>query len=496
MGKHLVTELLDLLIKVNQALASSYDYRLTLPEVARLVVPAVADTCVIALHDATGERVVAAYPPDGDPASGYLSVVSAPLRARKAHLGSVTFAARDAERFDAGDRRLIELLGLRIGAAVDFAAVYEREHRVADRLQRSLLPKELPSISGAGLGAAYLPATDEADIGGDWYDAFPLPDGRVAISIGDVAGHGLEAAAVMGEVRHALRAAAVGGHLPSTVLEHANSAVKLNEVTEMVTALFGYYDPVRGLLHYAVAGHPPPVFVHPDGAAAFMPHGGMPLGASPSVEAQDWLFTLPAGSRVVFYTDGMTEYDRDIELGERRLLETISQLSHDGGLTAESLQQHIFASSTNEDDAAALVLSRSEGRVRQLELVYSAIPMVGSIIRAAMRQLAAQLALDEDRTFDLTVAVGEAVANAVEHAYASKSPGTLRVSTDVSDGRLAIEVADDGRWRPIRQQTDRGRGIPLMQSLADGLQINFAQSGTRVKLLLQLGAAPEGAPSK
>ena len=140
--------------------------------------------------------------------------------------------------------------------------------------------------------AAYLAGPNEAVSGGDWFDAFALPDGRLAFSIGDVAGHGLPAASVVSEVQQAVRAAALGPNSPAGVLERANAALNVRADPVMVTTIFGTLDPATSTVTYAVAGHPAPVLAMPNFRAEVLPGGGIPLGISDVVGAENWTFTL------------------------------------------------------------------------------------------------------------------------------------------------------------------------------------------------------------
>ncbi len=180
--------------------------------------------------------------------------------------------------------------------------------------------------------------------------------------MGDVAGHGLSAATVMGEVRQSMRTTAVFERSPAVVLEHINNVINLRSGIGMVTAIFAYYDPAARGLTYAVAGHPPPALTILNGFCGFLPGGGMPLGVDTAVDATDWTITLPPDSCVIFYTDGMTEYSRDIFAGEERLLEASQRAFEvDTENPALALQERIFDARVNRDDAATLTLSCNDG---------------------------------------------------------------------------------------------------------------------------------------
>lgn len=488
---------LDLLADASRILSASFDLSATLPRVADLCVRLLADYCAIYASPAgegSGITLVEAAPEPGlhvqvaDPAAlpsvlgehGFESVASMQLAGRNV-TGVFVIARREANAFDEATLKLVKILALQIANTLDQAELFERTHRVADRLQRALLPEDLPEVPGTAFHAAYRPASDEAEVGGDWYDAFWLPDGRVAISMGDVAGHGLSAATIMGEIRQAMRTTAVFEHSPSIVLEHINNVINLRSGIGMVTAIFAYYVPDRRELTYAVAGHPPPALTIENGFCGFLPGGGMPLGVDSHVEAIDHTLTLPPKSGVVFYTDGMTEYSRDLFEGEAKLLDSaIRAFTDDLDNPALALQERIFDARANRDDAASLTLQCKPGLVGEA-IRFSAIPVAAPIVRSLLVRFCEQNAVDEMQTFSIITAVGEAVANAVEHAYRGDS-GYFYVRPTIENDVITVEVEDSGRWRPFAPRDERGRGMVLMNELMDRVRITSTQKGTNVIL--------------
>lgn len=244
-------------------------------------------------------------------------------------------------------------------------ALYENEKRIADALQTAFLQKDLPLSPAVGLHAAYVPATDSARVGGDWYDAFELPDGRILFSIGDVAGHGLEAAIIMSRARQAIVVAALHENDPAAVLSRANKAIVLQDAT-MVTAICGYLDPRSMEVTYATAGHPAPVMVPPGAAAAFLPYDGIPLGIESDASFRTFVAHAQNGGVLVLYTDGVIEHKRNIIDGERTLLAAIDAAAGAEN-PAVAIHQNIFAGASSRDDVAILTLSFrdvGDGRLR------------------------------------------------------------------------------------------------------------------------------------
>jgi anti-sigma regulatory factor (Ser/Thr protein kinase) len=355
----------------------------------------------------------------------------------------------------------------------------------------ALLPERLPSIQGAAFHAAYRPASNESEVGGDWFDAFNLPDRRIAISVGDVAGHGPDAALIMGQVRQAIRTAAVSKAGPAAVLDCVNQIAALRESIGMVTAIFGVYDPQVSTLAYAVAGHPPPLLALPDGLVRRLPGGGLPLGCAAALGAIDWTFTLAAGAHAVFYTDGLIENERDPVAGEQRLLEVVRDLlcGARNGLPesdpAMALQDRVFRGASNRDDSAVLLLSRRDPVACY---TFYAVPIVAPIARAIVEREISHLGIDDERRFGVLVALGEAIANAVEHAYRGANRGLIRFELENQPRQLVVTVEDFGRWRPFIRCDDRGRGIELMHAFMDSVQILSTRQSTKIVLKTKLAS--------
>jgi serine phosphatase RsbU (regulator of sigma subunit)/anti-sigma regulatory factor (Ser/Thr protein kinase) len=475
---------LRLLVAASRELAASFDYAQTLAAVGRLVVPEFASGFSVDVDDGEIRTTLAR--------TGHVDGTAQefPLIARGQQLGCMRVAGGDAS--DAADELGLELwseLALRVAISVDASQVYAREHHVADTLQRALLPERLPVDDRLMFDAAYLPGAEEAIVGGDWYDAFRLPDGRIAFSIGDVAGHGLRAAIVMGEVRQAFRAAALNPNSPSLVIERANTIVNMRANPVMVTAIFGIVDPRDGTVTYAAAGHPAPLLALPGGVVQLLPKDGVPLGIVDHIGASDWTFTLPPGALFAVYTDGLIEYSRDVVEGESRLLDAVREgVARLDPEPARALLQRVFAARNNTDDVATLTVASADVASPAFAFTFTALPMAVPLVRRSLERFARRLGLDEDHRFSLLTAVGEALANAVEHAYLG-SPGLVRVNANAGDDSLIVTVEDEGKWKPAQRREERGRGLPLMRALMDGVEIRTHQARTEVRLTMSLAAA-------
>ncbi|HET9393503.1 MAG TPA: SpoIIE family protein phosphatase [Candidatus Rubrimentiphilum sp.] len=234
-------------------------------------------------------------------------------------------------------------------------SAYRREHYIASTLQRALLPQELPRLPGLRIDTAYAAAAHAIDIGGDWYDVFTLDDHVVGISMGDVAGHGLRAAAIMGSLRQVIRTAARVDSEPATVLHRANVALCADEDV-VVTAFFATLDMRTGKMLYAVAGHPLPLAVRTNGDVEQLSGEGLMLGVEPQTRYQTFEASLREGEGIICFTDGIVEVERDYLKGMETLIE-VAKAEYRRGSTeniAERIKSRILAQAEPVDDSAIL----------------------------------------------------------------------------------------------------------------------------------------------
>ncbi len=201
-------------------------------------------------------------------AAGVGSLMASPIVVQGQQAGVVEVAMRSPRPFTLEEESLLILMADRAGLAIEHARAYEREVSNVEHLQRSLLPDRLPDVEGIQIAARYMPGG--ADVGGDWYDAIPLEGGRVGVAMGDVVGHGIGAASLMGQLRHATRAYALEGHSPAGVLDRLDRLVRSLEGGQMATLLYLVVEPDAGSVHFASAGHVPPLAIGPDGEANYL----------------------------------------------------------------------------------------------------------------------------------------------------------------------------------------------------------------------------------
>jgi PAS domain S-box-containing protein len=255
------------------------------------------------------------------------------------------------------DRRVLVELAARTGVALDNAELFGVERRLALTLQRSLLPTALPQLPGIALAARYLPGAGGQDVGGDFYIGHPLDDGRLLLIIGDVMGHGPQAAARMGQLRAVLTAYAYDGDPPDRVLGHVSARSTALLDLPMATVMAGIYDPSSRRLTFALAGHLPPLVAPLDGLPAFVgAEPGPPLGAGVSEYARH-VVDVPPGATVVLYTDGLIEdRTRSIDDGLERLRDALRDVQIPPDAVCDHVLRALGRADGGEDDIALLVM--------------------------------------------------------------------------------------------------------------------------------------------
>jgi PAS domain S-box-containing protein len=409
---------------------------------------------------------------------GIRSVLGVPMLVGARLVGAIVVGRREPYRFTSEDTGWLQLVADRVALAVEQAGVYDREHRIAETLQRSLLPESLPHLPGLGVAARYL-AGGAGAVGGDWYDVIALSSGRVGLAMGDVVGHGLGAASLMGQMRSALRAYALEDEQPSSVIRRLDRLLQSIGPSGMATLLYLVLDPGRSRIAFASAGHPPPVVREPDGGVRFLETpSSVPLGVQGMPHFEDSAFDLLPGSTLVLYTDGLIERrDATLDEGFERLGRAIANAPDD----PDGLCDHIVGELLPDDpadDTALLVVQSVAGPADRLCLRPRAEPDALASVRDALRRWLDEVGLAEQDAYDVLVASGEACANAIEHAY---GPGEASFELDawVEGGEVAVSVRDFGEWREPRE---RGRGLDLMRRLMDKTEVRRSTDGTTVRL--------------
>ncbi|MFJ9027841.1 SpoIIE family protein phosphatase [Streptomyces sp. NPDC102274] len=404
--------------------------------------------------------------------SGHRAIL-APLRGRRRVIGAAVFLRRpDRAAFEPNDLLVAAQLATHTALGIDKAVLYGREAYIADELQRTMLPENLPQPTGVRLASRYLPAAETARVGGDWYDAIPLPGSRVALVVGDVMGHSMTSAAIMGQLRTTAQTLAGLDLPPQEVLHHLDEQAQRLGTDRMATCLYAVYDPVSHRITIANAGHPPPILLHLGGRAEVLRvPPGAPIGVG-GVDFEAVELDAPAGATLLLYTDGLVESRlRDVWTGIEQLRERLAATAQltgpDHSPPLEALCDDVLdvLGPGDRDDDIALLAARFDG-IAPSDVAYwflepeDAAP--GRARRLARRALARWDM--EELSDSVELLISEVVTNAVRYA---ERPVTLRLlRTDV----LRCEVGDDSpqlpRQRRARDTDEGGRGLFLVNRLA------------------------------
>jgi PAS domain S-box-containing protein len=288
-----------------------------------------------------------------------VSLIAVPLVAEGRTLGVMTLAVDRRRRpFTTADVELAEQLGLQVALMMAKAQRYELEARTSHVLQATLLPPAPPAVPGMTVAVRYLAATSGVEIGGDFYDVAPLPGEHVAIAVGDVVGHDITAAATMGQLRSVYRALLVEAPAPAAVIDRLQASWPLLGLQRMATALFATLDVPTGVLRVASAGHPPPLLVS-EGRAEFLPVVPSRMLGAPPAPAVEWSGVVPPGATLVLFTDGLVESrSSDIDAGLERLRAAAARSATHGPDELCDRLLADLAGTHRADDIALLALTR------------------------------------------------------------------------------------------------------------------------------------------
>jgi anti-anti-sigma factor len=423
------------------------------------------------------------------------SPIAVPLLLSSRAIGAVGlwFAAEDgtAPELPADQRGAVLTVAGQCAQALDRARLHQAEHEVADVLQRSLLPRELPALARLAAAARYMPAAEHSLSGGDWYDMLPLDDTRVALVVGDVVGHGPAAAAVMGQLRSALASQLLDGRSPAAALERLDRFADRVAGSAGSTCACLTFDWATGELRWALAGHPPVLLVD-DAGARFLDNGASAvLGVRARPPYRERSAIVAPGATVILYTDGLVERrDEVVDAGLDRLLQAAERLADRGpDELARGLVEAVLGEEGPADDVALLVVRAVPAPLRR-RLPAAATSM--SPLRRSVREWATTAGLLEETTEDLELAVGEAAANAAEHAYPEGGGDFDYSLARADDGAVEVHVRDQGRWRPVPVDNGhRGHGLRVIGELVEEFVIDRGNGGTHVSF--RLPAPPPGA---
>ena len=432
---------------------------------------------------------------EGDTLSSGLDLrglIVAPLTLGRRAVGVLVIGSCDTT-YGEEELEIAKDVARKAAMAVDNSRLFEAEQERSKALQLSLLGR--PQVRNPAVAAAmrYLPGSADLEVGGDWYDLVEREDGRILVAVGDVVGHGVQAATAMGKLRSAAGALAlVVESVPDLLSRLDQFAEKIEE------ALFGtvaavLLEPVTGELRYSLAGHPPPLILHEDGRAEFLEGGnGLPLCIEDrtGIGRPEGRATLPEGSTLILYTDGLIERrDIPIDTGLERLRKAAASRSR---LEPELLCDEIvdeFAGGSL-DDLVFLCMRREPRATRVFNRRFPAVPKALAQVRRELRAWLAEQGVQPRRADDVVQACGEGCANAVRHAYGDQ-PGEAILEVKLRpDGTLFTRVRDWGLWRSQAHAESSGKGMEIMRAVSDGVHVHSTPQGTTV--LTEFRTRPAG----
>jgi integral membrane sensor domain MASE1/GAF domain-containing protein len=400
--------------------------------------------------------------------------------------GTLTLAFERRVPFGEAECNTLETFAAVVGQTLERVRLTEHREGVAMTLQHAMLgrPDDVDSVA---VSTAYRPADERLQVGGDWYDVIDLSGSRVGLVVGDVVGHHLEAAATMGQLRAALRALAVVLEDPAAVVRALERLVAHDDAARSSTLLYAVLDPERQTLRYCATGHPPPLLVHQDGGCEFLLGGrGAPLGSFRPIEPQAATATLPLGSTLVLYTDGLIERRREVlDVGLDRLAALAPVIAATPVADLADTLLDAMIAGTREDDVAVLVARSAPAHLHRC---LAGSPDELAVLRRDVRAWFEPTGVKTAESEEMLVAIGEAVANAIEHAYSGRAHGPIEVELQRSEGdgngtaRVCAVVRDHGAWRPPSGDVTRGRGIHLMRAFCPDVDVCRSDDGTEVRL--------------
>jgi PAS domain S-box-containing protein len=526
--------------RLGEAMAEALDLRETLESATRLLVPLFGDWAVVNLIDEEDAlylaashhrdpeidartqrlldlRYLASDAGTGSPAvvrtrkpviyenvpQGGIGAVTGPYREAIVALGVVSAAIvpiafggavrgtiaimydrSSGRHYDAADLPFFVEVARRLSPAIGNAEAYERERRVARTFQAAALTTELPQLPGTSFDALYEAGRSEALIGGDWYDAFRAADGRVVVSVGDVAGSGLDAAATMAAIRQSLRGAAAINPDPSVMLDAADRVLRWQARETFVTAWVGVIDPVWATLACAGAGHPPPLRRSADGTVVPLPGGGLPLGLRERGADVTHHLELAGDDTLVLYTDGLIEAGRDLIAGERAVADALREADLEAA-PAQAIHEAVLGGVGASDDVALLVVAFRRSLLAIggdrgalcWKFDASDAPAAGEARNAMVAALERRGLGESDRTVAELV-FAELIGNVKRYA-----PGEIDVALDLSGEFAVLHVLDGGEGfqhnarLPADALAESGRGLYIVSTIAEEFAVTRAPHG-------------------
>ncbi len=415
------------------------------------------------------------------------AIYYAPLGTKDEHFGVFSLAISDSDRrFTDEDCKLAMLIAQRAAIAIGNARLYERQREVARTLQASFLPPTLPQTADVTFDAVYAAGTSDLTVGGDWYDAFTVEDGLIEFSVGDVAGHGLDAAVPMGKMRQTFRALGAMENDPARAMELADVVLRREHPDVFVTAFAATYDAANLRLRYANAGHPPPFVRADDGTLSRLEMAGVPLGLGEFDVPRALTHDLRAGDLFVAFTDGLIETTHDIEQGERFVADALSHRAFSVCSSPAALLRVLAVPTMPGDDVAILAM-----RVGRTGPDWSFDANDGRAAQSAREEFVRRLesaGVPLEKSEAAEIVFGEIVGNVARY-----TPGLVDIRLHSAGTTMTLAALDRGpgfSWNgvpPADAFAESGRGLFLIETLSRAVRVEYLTGfGTYIEVTLDV----------
>lgn len=404
-----------------------------------------------------------------------VSTLVIPLKSGEMTYGALIATYSETPCTPERDVPLLQEIAARASIVVGRSETAERERKIATTLQQASLPSIIPQLAGIQLNAVYAPAGDEAEVGGDWYDAIELDDGSVVVSVGDVTGRGIQAAAIMSKVRHAMGMTPLHEPDPSKILDSAEWFLRKRYPDAIVTAFVGVISPDRRSLRFANAGHPPPI-LRRDGLLLELDASGLPLGLRHlAVSDASRHIDLQNGDLLTLFTDGLIEWSRDWDEGQRRLENVLRTRAIVASASSASLIERACLPGKPRDDVAILTVSFGNPPAWSFSVDD---PRAAADARQLFVEFLRSRIGDEPRIMRAELIFGELLGNVVRYA-----PGPVEINVFCNGHATQLHIIDSGppfdlsNRLPNDSLSEVGRGLFIVQHIGKDLRVEQVPGG-------------------
>ncbi len=414
----------------------------------------------------------------------------------KLQIGFFTFAgllvAAESHERELATRQAVETIASKESAERE----QRRQRKLALRLQRSLLPDQLVEHPQLAMSARYEAASDSLDVGGDWYDTFSLGDNRIGLVVGDIVGHGTRALISMGRLRTALSALAMREGDPGALLREVDGFAGGPDGTEFATVFYAIVDLDQQMVEYASAGHPPGLILRPSGETIWLDRAQSgPLSGEVSQERRHAVASFEPGATLILYSDGLIERRHEsLDAGLERLKVMVSGFADRSPQSiSEELFHRLGVGHGHRDDAVVLVVSATTGPFSKFHQIFPA--ELGELrnLRASVRSWAESWDFAPEMTDDILIAISEAAANSIRHAYEETDRGTVEIRIERCVDLVEVAVIDQGLWKGSPDSVGYpGLGRSLIESVTENFETELQEDGTVVTFEMPIRKSQSG----